>query len=118
MPILKFWKKGDDVILDNFRLEDISTDTRCKYIDKTIFTSQKYKVDSNTYMVSNDVFFKLSKFLNKTTVPINSMLLKDKNINIIFVPKKSYVFFDGKSINPKEWEISHNIGDLLKILLN
>lgn len=105
MPILKFWTKDGLITLDNLRLEDISSDNRTKNLRKESFMLDKYKIDSNTFMVINDFFFSMAKILNKGP-EIHAMMLCESDNKIIIIPSKSYVFWNGRSIEPNMYEIS------------
>src|SRR3989344_6705256 len=105
MPILKFKKFSGEVTLENLRLEDITNDKRTKLVDKKSFMQDKFKVDENIYMAVNDLFFKLSKIFNKSSTPISAMMIKEQNRVIIIVPSCSYVFWNGRSVEPNEYII-------------
>jgi hypothetical protein len=105
MPILKFWMKDGIITLDNLRLEDISNDHRTKNLQKESFMLDKYKIDSNVFMVINDFFFSMAKILNKG-VEIFAMMVSENDKKIIIIPSKSYVFWNGRSIEPLKYEIN------------
>lgn len=105
MPVLKFWLKEDIVTLDNYRMEDITKDSRTKYLRDENFAIEKYKIAENIYMIINDFFFTMAKIFNSGP-EIHSMILHRNNIKLIFIPSKSYVFWNGKSIEPQKYEFS------------
>lgn len=118
MPILKFFTKDNNIFLEKLRLEDITNDTRTNLLDKESFYKDSFRLENNIYIIENDLFFKFSNFFNKTNIPINAMLLKDNINNIIIVPSRSYVFFNGKSIDVNKYEINIteiSIGKLLGV---
>lgn len=104
MPILKFWKDDTGIRLDGFRLEDITDDHRTKLINKESFLVHKYRIAEDLYMAVNDLFFKLSKMIDKSK-DIHAMLIRKDNVHIIIVPKRSYVFWQGKSVEPNEYDM-------------
>jgi hypothetical protein len=104
MPILKFWIKEGVVNLDNFRMENISKDPRTLLLKKDSFMDPVYKVEENVYMVINDLFFSMAKIMNKGP-EIHAMLLEVENKKIIIISSNNYVFWNGKSIEPKHYEI-------------
>lgn len=116
MPILKFSVNTDGIILDGFRLEDITHDKRTSMLNKKSFLKDEYKIDCNVYLALNDVFFKISKFFNKSKTPIDAMMIKEEENYIIIVPSRSYVFWKGKSVEPIEYKILQNEMDILRIL--
>lgn len=116
MPILKFSKNENGIILEGLRMEDISYDKRTHMLNKKSFLKVEYKIEDNVYIVLNDMFFKMSKFFNKSNTPINAMLIKEQENYIIIVPSRSYVFWKGKSIEPIEYKIFENEIDIMKIL--
>jgi hypothetical protein len=104
MPILKFWTKDDTIVLDNFRLEDITNDPRTKNLRKETFMLDKYKIFGEVYMVINDFFFSMAKLLNKGP-EIHAMMVKVNDKFIVIIPSKSYVFLNGHSVEPLKYEI-------------
>lgn len=105
MPILKFHKKNNCVVLEKLRMEDITNDKRTSLLSRTSFICQRYKVDSNVYIAKNDMFFKMARVLNRQAKPIDAMIISENNVNIIIVPCRSYVFWNGRSIEPEEYSI-------------
>lgn len=116
MPVLKFSVKNNEIILDGFRLEDITHDKRTSMLDKKSFLKDEYKIDCNVYLALNDIFFKMSKFFNKSKTPINAMLIKEDDNYIIIVPSRSYIFWKGKSVEPIEYKIFQNEIDIMQLL--
>ena len=116
MPILKFNATEQGIILEGFRMEDITTDRRTFLLNKKAFISNEYKIDSNVYLVLNDMFFKMAKIFDKSKIPINAMLIRDGTNYIIIVPSRSYVFWKGKSVEPVEYKILQNESDIIKLL--
>ena len=118
MPILKFFRKDNEITLEKLRLEDITKDYRTNLIDKKSFYKDSFKVEDNLYIVENDLFFKFSKFFDNSKNTINSMLLRDEDNLILIVPSRSYVFINNKSIDVNKYEINTselNIGKLLGV---
>lgn len=108
MPILKFWKKNSGIVLDKLRMEDITEDNRTTFIDKASFMNDKYKISEGVFIAINDLFFKMARIFNTDKKPINAMLIRVGNDSIIIVPSRSYVFWDGKSIEPEKYMVSGN----------
>ena len=118
MPILKFWNKDGQIVLDKLRMEDISQDKRTALINKQSFIQDKYKIDNGVYLALNDIFFKMSKMFNKSAIPINAMLINDGETHIIIVPSRSYVFWNGKSVEPSVYELLQSENDIQSKLVN
>lgn len=104
MPILKF-SRTSEITLENLRMEDITRDKRTSMLDKTVFINGKYKIDENVYMATNDVFFKMAKIFNRTKIPINAFLIREGVSSIIIVSSKSYVFWNGRCVQPEPYTI-------------
>jgi hypothetical protein len=115
MPILKFIFKENKVILDGLNIENITRDNRTKFIDTEKFINKQYQVENNVYIVVFDIMFKLAKIIDKNS-KINAMLLNKNDNHIIFVPSGSYVFWQGKSIEPNEYKFTENILDVMKLI--
>lgn len=115
MPVLKFWIKENVITLEKYRMEDITKDSRTKYLDVEKFAIEKYKIAENIYMIINDLFFTMAKIFNSGP-EIHSMILHKDNIKLIFIPSKSYVFWDGKSIEPQKYEFS--AGEMRQVKLD
>jgi hypothetical protein len=113
MPVLKFTYDGE-IKLDKYKVVDITEDKRTALIDKQSFYNMKFKVEKDVYLAMNDMFFTLSKMFNNDI--IDAMLLRDGDKKILIVPSRSYVFWNGKSVDPAEYTISQSIGDILKLL--
>lgn len=108
MPILKFWEKNGKIILDKLRMENITHDKRTALINKASFTQEQYKIGEGVYIAVNDTFFKMAKIFNKETRPISAMLIEDKNNSIVIVPERSYVFWNGCSIEPEKYSVIYS----------
>ena len=117
MPILKFTTNDGKIVLDSSVsiLEDITHDKRTSMIDKKSFMKDKYKIDQGVYLALNDMFFKMAKIFNKNK-PIGAMLIADEGNHIIIVPSRSYVFWQGRSVDPIEYNILHGEMDIMKLL--
>jgi hypothetical protein len=116
MPILKFTFDNSKISLEKFRMEDITEDKRTQMLDKKSFLKKEYHIEHNVYMVVNDMFFKMSKFFNKTSTDIDAMLIKDEKNYIIIVPSRSYVFWNGRSVEPSEYKILDSEINIMKLL--
>lgn len=103
MPVLKFWKK-EEIVLDTYRMENITKDDRTSKLNMASFMLDKYIIDKDVFMVINDFFFSMAKILNKGP-EIHAMLIEKDGKNIIVIPSKSYVFWNGKSIEPLKYEL-------------
>lgn len=86
-------------------MENITNDKRTSLLDRSSFINETYKIDDHVYMVKNDLFFKMSKILNTSRIIIDAMLILENNIYIIIVPVRSYVFWNGRSIEPLKYNI-------------
>ena len=119
MPILKFEQNNNKITLHNMKLEDISEDGRTKLINKQHFMNDKYKVRDNVYIAENNLFFKMARILNKNATPIDAMLIREGKASIIIVPSRSYVFWNGSSVDIREYSIlqsESNIRQKLAVL--
>jgi hypothetical protein len=47
MPILKFSRTGQDVVLEKLRMEDITEDNRTALLDRSAFMCPKYRIDTD-----------------------------------------------------------------------
>jgi hypothetical protein len=101
--ILKFWKTDNGLVLkdDSAEMIDITSDFRTKFLNKTELTSEKYRVDSNTFFIAQPLFIKLAKVKNRQS--IEALYITHSNNNIIIVGKNAYVFYNGQSININEY---------------
>lgn len=117
MTIFKFWKKNNSVVLDNLIIEDITEDKRSIFIPKSSFLDDIYKIDDLIYMCTNDMFFKLGKMFSKNTY--DCILFTTEGKSVYVFPSRSYVFWNGKSVTPKQYVISKNnsISSISKLLL-
>uniref|UniRef100_A0A6C0EKE9 Uncharacterized protein n=1 Tax=viral metagenome TaxID=1070528 RepID=A0A6C0EKE9_9ZZZZ len=116
MPILKFWFRNDQVVLDNYRLENITSDRRTQLLDKKSFMQDHYRIGNKVYMVLNDLFFKMSKIFNRNKTPISAMLIEEDGSHIIIVPSRSYVFYEGRSVEPCEYHIFRPENEIRQLL--
>ena len=105
MPILKFRKKSGEVLLEKLRIEDITEDKRTAFLDRAAFMSDRYKIAEGVYIAKNDLFFKMAKMLNTTRTRIDAMMIKDNASRILIVPCKSYVFWNGRSVEPERYTV-------------
>ncbi len=105
MPILKFARSYDAIVLKKLLMMDITKDQRTSLLNLSDFICQKYKVDTNVYIAKNDMFFKMAKMLNTSRIRIDAMIIHEGKNNIIIVPTRSYVFWNGRSIEPETYHI-------------
>ena len=109
MPILKFKSSSPGVItLDKLRMENITNDKRTSMLNRSQFLCNKYRIAENIYMARNDLFFNLAKTLDTSRKPMDAMMVCEKGYSIVFVPKKSYVFLNGRSVQPENYEVIQN----------
>jgi hypothetical protein len=59
----------------------------------------------------------MAKLLNKEKKDINAMVIKEGEAVITIVPPKSYVFWNGLSVEAEKYEIVENVGEIIKNLL-
>jgi hypothetical protein len=86
-------------------MEDITEDRRTALLDKTIFINDRYKIGEHVYMARNDVFFRMAKIFNTFKTRIDAMLIREGENSIVIVPTKSYVFWNGKCVQPEPFNI-------------
>ena len=68
-------------------------------------------------MVLNDLFFKISKLLNKNKdKDVSAMMIQDNDSIIIIAPSRSYIFYNNISVEPKEFKMLENEGKILDLL--
>lgn len=108
MPILKFWKKKGKITLDKLRMENITHDNRTALINKQSFIQDQYKIAENVFIAVNNTFFKMAKIFNKDPKPISAMLIEEGKNAIIIVPERSYVFWNGCSVEPEKYSVLYN----------
>ena len=97
MPILKFGRSYDAIVLEKLLMVDITKDQRTSLLNRSDFICQKYKIDTNVYIAKNDLFFKMAKILNTSRIRIDAMIIHEGKDNIVIVPTRSYVFWNGRS---------------------
>lgn len=117
MPILKFSHMNGEVVLNKLRMEDITHDKRTALINKESFLQERFKIDEGIYLALNDLFFKMSNLFNKSRVPISAMLIQENNYRIIIVPSRSYVFWNGRSVEPAEYQLLQSEHDIQRQLV-
>jgi hypothetical protein len=61
------------------------------------------------------MFFTVSKMLDKGE-QISAMLIRYENYNIIIVNSNGYVFWNGKSVEPKEYIVKHDLTSILRLI--
>ena len=108
MPILKFWtKKG--LVLDNLILEDITEfaqvviSTIVPILDD-VMNKPDYQLDKTTYIVENDLAFKLLNVFKGGKR--DALLYTKEDKRIVVVPSGSYIFWNGKSVDPMKYEFN------------
>lgn len=116
MAILKFWNKNGKTILQDLFMKDITNDDRTQMLDKDSFLKREFKVSNGVYMAKNEVFMNMSRRLNRKK--ISAIKIDYKGNLIIIVSPKSYVFWNGKSIEPKEYSILSMDLSVLETLKN
>ena len=116
MPILKFFYNENGVILSGLRMEDITDDKRASMLDRKSFLKQEYKIDKNIYLILNDLAFKIAKLFDESKTPLNAILLREDGNYIIVVPSRSYVFWQGKSVDPVEYKVLQDEFSIVKLL--
>jgi len=116
MPVLKFSITESGITLADFRMEDITHDKRTSMLNKQAFLSEEYKIDNNVYLALNDMFFKMAKFFDRSKIPINAMMIRESDNYIIIVPSRSYVFWNGRSVEPVEYQILQGEMDIMKLI--
>lgn len=109
MPVLKFWTKNG-LVLDNLVIEDITEISKIAMKDianvlEDIVKNPLYQIDnSDSYVVVNDLAFNLLNLFRGGKR--DALLYTKDNFRIIVVPSKSYVFWNGKSIDPIKYEFT------------
>jgi hypothetical protein len=116
--ILKFVKKENEINLDSDKAEllDISFDKRTKMLNKNEMCNDVYKIDKDVYILKKDFFIKMAKKQNRAS--IEALLIKHDEKNIIIVGDRSYVFYNGYSINVKDYDLIVNEEDGAQIAVD
>lgn len=114
MPILKLWKQEEKITLDDLCLKDITDDTKTSWINKDSFIQEQFRIDDEVYMVQNDLFFQASKLF--TTETIHAMWIKHGKNHIIVIPSRSYVFWNGRSVDVEKYDVRGGL-DLIRTLI-
>lgn len=99
------------------RLEDITNDNRTKFVNKNALLQKKYRIAPNKYLAQNEIFFNMAKVLNKEKKEINAMVIREGADTITIVPPKSYVFWNGLSVEAEKYEVLGNVGEIIKQLM-
>lgn len=106
MTVLKFWKKNSDIFLDDLFMKDITKDSRTALLNKQSMMTKKYKISDGVYMIKCDFFMKMARLLNKQLIYASLIRVDDEFI--IIVRPGDYVFFDGHSVEPEDYNIFQN----------
>jgi hypothetical protein len=116
--ILKFYYRDDKITLEKYRLQDITDDKRCMFIPIVNIIDKQYRIEDNVYIVCSETMFKLTKLFNKETIPISAMVLYRNGIKIVFIPNNMLVFWNDKSIEPKEYNFLNgkSINEIFNLL--
>jgi hypothetical protein len=96
MPILKFFIKDNKVLLEKGDLVEITHDKRTSMLPKDAFIKNEFKVADGIYIAENS--FIMDKAI-KEKPTVGALYCYHNECHIIIVAPRSYVFFNGKSVD-------------------
>ena len=112
--ILKIWKllNQEGIAVNNskdkLRVVDITEDPRAKILPKTDFVNKTYEVASKTYIARNSFIMKIASWqarLHGRDPNIGALYFKHEGNDVVIIGKKGYVFWNGKSVEPRCYSI-------------
>lgn len=95
MPLLKFSMKGQTISLEKGELVEITHDKRSDRLPKNSFLREEFKVAERVYIAENSLI--MSKAV-KERPTATALYCYHNECHIIIVAPRSYVFFDGRSV--------------------
>lgn len=95
MPILKLKLVDGRVLLEKGELVDITHDKRTKMLPKDSFVKNEFKVADKVYIAENSLI--MGKAI-KENPSITALYCAHNDYHIVIVAPRSYVFFDGRSV--------------------
>ncbi len=111
MPILKFWNKSGKISLTDSGIDkigefvNITHNPNAKLMPKDSFLSSSYRIaNTNVFITKSDLILNLA-IKNHPHPHIAALYCEYKNCHIIIVPKKSYCFYEGNSVEPTEFSV-------------
>ena len=110
--LLRFYEENNQIMLKETAAEmiDITDDFRTKLIKKQDLLHPKFRVAPNVFIVSKPLFIQLAKTKNRQT--IEALYINHLNNHIIIVGDNAYVYYNGKDVSVKEYEIDISMSDL------
>lgn len=109
MPVLQIWKKKGEVTMLKGYLKPIDDDPRTRLMPKNAFIDNQYLIGKNVYMTKSDIIIKMARDDDAT---VDALYCTHDGKDIVIMPKKSYVFFNGRSVEPKEFSVRSVISSL------
>jgi len=82
---------------------DITRDFRTRLLPKGNFITDRYKVDSDVFFVRKPFFITMAKKNKKPNA--EALYLFYKNRHVIIVGSGSYIFYEGRSIEPDDYDL-------------
>jgi hypothetical protein len=108
MPIVKIWKQGEKIIVDNgLLMKDITNDKRTKLLNIDSMKEKEFGVDACVYILNCPTFTNMAQKLNKQHISL--FIIRDECDIILIVNPKDYIFYDGRSVDPEEYNLLKNV---------
>jgi hypothetical protein len=103
--IMKFRKNDDTgkIELQSHVMVDISDDPRTKMLSGSLLTLKKYKVEKRVYFVKQNFFVHMANIGDRPDA--TCLYMKYKTNQIVIIGDNSHVFYNGMSIDPKEFKL-------------
>jgi hypothetical protein len=114
MKLLKIWRalKSNGIVINDskrkLRVVDITEDPRGKLLPKDDFLNKTFQVEKNVHIVRNAFIIRIASWQARRygrDPNIGGLYFKYKGKEVIIIPSKGYVFFNGKSIEPNRYKV-------------
>ena len=102
MHIIQLWKQMDGISITEGVLKEITHDHRTKLMPKKMFINDRYKIDNDVFITYSSMIMQIA---NKVDNNIDALYYKHDKYHIVIVPSKSYIFYNGKPIEPNEFRL-------------
>lgn len=102
MPVLQFWNKNDSITLLKGVLKNITDEPRAKIMPRDSFISSTYQIEKGLFIAKSSMIMKLVSLQDKS---IDALYFYYKDSHVIIVPSKTYIFYNGKSVEPATFSV-------------
>ena len=116
MPVLNFTYDEKTVVLEKLILKDATGDSRLSLLKLEDFAIPKFQIHENVFMIINDTAFNMAKFFDKEAKKYSAIMARYNEKILIVIPSRSYVFWNGKSIEPNNYESCTSESEIKKYL--